>query len=388
MKKVSKILVILTIVMVTLGTSGFLVYYFVLRDGASTIPCVEKPFTHYPVNMTRLTNLVPLGNLNPPGHTYPTDHMYFFTDTMIHPDGFEVYAPGNMTISYIRKVTYDPPQGSITTDFTIDFDVCKHVSGSFGHVNNLSTYLIELIGEFGEEYGDEVWSYEIAGRTYTSYRKRVNTNLLAGDLLGRAAMGGGYDFWLKDDRVELYWVNKDISEYFQHTVCPIAYFTDDLKTTLQAKIGGWIPVDPPGYCGKIDFDVSNTAQGIWYREGWSGESAEEFGLALVYSNFNVSKSAFSIGDAGNSTWDKSVYHFTPTDSGFMNRNFSQVTNDGNVHYYLCEEFKIGLIYTKVILIKMTAEQELYLQFIDQDGVEIPLVPTSLYNQALAVRYIR
>jgi len=388
MKKVSKIIVISIIIMVTLGTSGFLVYYFVLRDSASTIPCVDKPFTHYPVNMTRLTNLVPLGNLNPPGHTYPTDHMYFFTDTMIYPDGFEVYAPGNMTISYIRKVTYDPPQGVISTDYTIDFDVCRHVSGSLGHVNNLSTYLLELVGEFGEEYGDEVWSYEIAGRTYTSYRKRVNTNVLAGDLLGRAAMGGGYDFWLKDDRVELYWVNKDISEYFQHTVCPIAYFTDELKITLKAKIGGWIPVDPPGYCGKIDFDVPNTAQGIWYKEDWSGEKAEEFGLALVYSNFNVSKGAFSIGDAGNSTWDKNVYHFTPTDSGFLNRNFSQVTNDGNVYYYYCEGFDFGPDFDRVILLKMDGNRALYLQYIDRDGVALPVDPTSLFSETLAVHYTR
>ncbi|MCK5183599.1 MAG: hypothetical protein KAQ95_04780 [Candidatus Heimdallarchaeota archaeon] len=388
MKKFSKIIVILTIIMVTLGTSGFLVYYFVFRDNASTIPCVERPFTHYPVNMTRLTSLVPLGNLNPPDHTYPTDHMYFFTDTLTYLDGFEIYAPGNMTITYIRKVTYDPPQGVISTDFTIDFDVCRHVSGSFGHVNNLSTYLLDLVGEFGEEYGDEVWSYSFAGRTYTSYRKRVNINVFGGDVLGRAAMGGGYDFWLKDDRVELFWINNDITEYFQHTVCPLDYFVDDLKTILHAELGGWIAVDPPGYCGKIDFDVPNTAQGIWQKEVWSGDSTEEFGLALVYSNFNASKGAFSIADAGNSTWDKNVYYFTPTDIGFMNRNFSQVTNDGNIYYYLCEEFKTGMIYTKVILIKMTADRELYLQFIDQDGVEIPADPTVLYNQALAIKYIR
>ncbi|GAG79770.1 unnamed protein product, partial [marine sediment metagenome] len=135
---------------------------------------------------------------------------------------------------------------------------------------------------------------------------------------------------------------------------------DDLKTILHAAIGGWIPVDPPGYCGKIDFDVLNTAQGIWQKEVWSGDSVEEFGLALVYSNFNASKGAFSIADAGNSTWDKSVYHFSPSDSGLLNRNFSQVTNDGNVYYYLCEEFKIGMIYTKAVLIKMTANRELYL----------------------------
>jgi len=72
----------------------------------------------------------------------------------------------------------------------------------------------------------------------------------------------------------------------------------------------------------------------------------------------------------------------------MNRNFSQVTNDGNIYYYLCEEFKTGMIYSKVILIKMTADRELYLQFIDQDGVEIPADPTVLYNQALAIKYIR
>ncbi|NHJ33023.1 MAG: hypothetical protein FK732_09175 [Asgard group archaeon] len=388
MKKVSKVIVILTIVIVTIGTSGFLVYYFVFRNGSSALPCVDRPFIHYPVDMTRLTELVPLGNLNPPDHTFPTDHMYFFTDTMTYPDGFEIYAPGNMTISYIRKVAYDPPQGVITTDFTLDFDVCKHVSGSLGHINNLSTYLTNLVGEFGEEYGDEVWSYSFAGRTYTSYRKRVDVDVLAGDVLGRAAMGGGYDFWLKDDRVELFWVNEYISRHFQHTVCPIAYFTNDLQVTLKAKIGGWIPVDPPGYCGKIDFDVPNTAQGIWYSEDHGQDGAEEFGLALVYSNFNISKGAFSIGDAGNSTWDKNVYYFTPTDSGFLNRNFSQLTNDGNVYYYLCEEFKTGMIYTKTILIKMTADEELYLQFIDQDGVELPPVPTSLYNQALAVRYIR
>ncbi|NHJ32673.1 MAG: hypothetical protein FK732_07415 [Asgard group archaeon] len=388
MKKGSKIAVILVIIVLSLGTSGFLVYYFVLRDSASTLPCIDRPFTHYPVNMTRLTELVPLGNLNPPDHTYPTDHMYFFTDTMTYSDGFEIYAPGNMTLSYIRKVTYDPPQGVISTDFTIDFIVCKHITGSLGHINNLSTYIKGLVGEFGEEYGDEVWSYSFSGRTYTSYRKKVDVNVLAGDVLGRAAMGGGYDFWLKDDRVELYWVNNDLSRHFQHTVCPIAYFTDHLQANLKTKIGGWIPVDPPGYCGKIDFDVPNTAQGIWEKEVWSGDSVEEFGLALVYSNFNISKGAFSIGDAGNDTWDKSVYYFEPTDAGYLNRNFSQITNDGNVYYYLCNEFKTGMIYTKVILIKLTANRELYLQFIDQGGVEIPPVPTSLYDQALAVKYIR
>ncbi|MBN1328319.1 MAG: hypothetical protein JXA54_02490 [Candidatus Heimdallarchaeota archaeon] len=389
MKKLNKILVIISSIIIVTGTSGFLFYYYVYRDNASFIPCVDRPFTSYPVDMDRLENIVPLGNLNPPGHTYPTDHMYFFTNTMTYPDGFDIFAPGNMTITNIAKVTYNPPQGSTSEDYTIEFTVCSHITGRFGHVNNLSNSLFDLTGEFGEEYGDQVSTWEIDGRIYTSYNKRMRLNLLSGHLLGMAGRNGGYDFWLKDNRVDLYWVNKDFSKHNQHTVCPLNYFIDELKVNLVAKLGGWMgDVYPPGYCGRIDFDVSNTAQGIWARDGFTGEDAEEFGLALVYSNSNASMGAISIGNAGNSTWQSQVYYFSPTISSNHNRNFSHVTNDGTVYYYLCNEFKIGLIYTKAILIKMTGNRSLLLQFIDRNGLEIPSDPTSLFNEELAVAYYR
>ncbi|HUT79800.1 MAG TPA: hypothetical protein VMZ29_01250 [Candidatus Bathyarchaeia archaeon] len=388
MKKISKILVIITSIIIVTGTSSFLVYYYIFKDNASFSPCIDKPFTSYPVDLDRLQNIVPLGNLNPPGHTYPTDHMYFFTDTMIYPDGFEIYAPGNITMTRISKITYNPPQGTTSEDYTIDFSVCKHVTGRFGHINNLSIALLDLTGEFGEEYGDQVESYEIDGRIFTSYKKSITLNLLSGQLLGRAGQGGGYDFWLKDDRVELIWVNNDISRNFQHTVCPLDYFTDALKTNLVAKLGGWMGLDPPGYCGRIDFDVPNTAQGIWTTVGYTGQNPEEFGLALVYNNFNASMAAISIGNAGNSTWDSRVYDFSPRNSGNLNRNFSQVTNDGAIYYYLCNGFEFGLIYTKAILIKMTGDRSLLLQFVDRNGLEIPSDPTTLFDEELAVAYYR
>ncbi|NHJ85499.1 MAG: hypothetical protein FK734_08555 [Asgard group archaeon] len=389
--KLRYVFVIILVVIITLGTSGFLVYYFKFNPGLFT-PCEEKPFTSYPVDMDRLTSIVPLGNLNPPGHTYPTDHMYFFTNSTYYIDGFEIFSPGNITITLISKVEYNPAQiAGVTQDYTIDFVVCSAVSGRFGHINNISTFLSDITGEFGDEYGDEESSYEIDGRIYTNYKKRITIDVPSGQLLGRAGIGGGgYDFWLKDSRVTLEWVNNDISSSFQHTVCPLNYFVDSLKNVMITKLNAWggIPVYPPGYCGRIAFDVAGTAQGIWKREGWSGNEAEERGLSLVYSNLNASMGAISIGNAENDTWDKRAYYFSPAESGFRNRNFSQVTPDGNIYYYFCNEFTSGSDYTKVILIKMTAERELYLHFIDTGGIPLPSDPSSLFDQMLAVKYIR
>ena len=391
MKKGIKIFVIITSIVIVLGgTSGFLAYYFLVNPMLFT-PCTDRPFTYEPVELDRISSIAPLGNLNPPGHTYPTDHIYYFTNQTAFPDGFEIYAPGEILITQIDKVTYDPPQvAGVTTDYTIEFSVCSKVKGKFGHANNLSTYLSDLIGEFGAEYGDSEDSYEIDGRIYTKYVKNLRLKISAGQLLGRAGLGGsGYDFWLKDSRVKLEWVNSDISRSYANTVCPIAYFTDDLKNSQLALLKYWdgTPVDPSGYCGKIDFDVENTAQGVWAREGFGGHDAEEYGLALVYSNFNASKGAFSVGNAENPSWDKRTYYFNPEDSGYLNRNFSQVTYDNNVYYYICDYFGNGIDVYKVLLLKMTANNELLLQFVESTS---PLTSNlqSLFDANNAVHYYR
>lgn len=237
MKKGIKISAIVISIIVILGTSGFLTYYFVFNP-ALFIACAEKPFTSYPIDMSRLKTIIPLGNLNPPGHTYPTDHMYFFTNNTQWPDGFEVFSPGNLKITQINKVTYNPPQVSgITEDYTIDFLVCSKISGRFGHINNISSFLSELTGDFGSEFGDKVETYEIDGRIYTSYKKNIRIDTAAGQLLGRSGINGGFDFWLKDTRVTLNWINNDITRGFQHTVCPLDYFTEELRIALLSKLG-------------------------------------------------------------------------------------------------------------------------------------------------------
>ncbi|MCF2144503.1 MAG: hypothetical protein K9W42_12455 [Candidatus Heimdallarchaeota archaeon] len=362
--------------------------FFFLNKNNSDSPCLAYPFTVLPVDFTRIQSIIPLGNLNPPGHTFPTDHMYFYVNSSFS-DGFEIYAPGNITVTSISKILYLPPQDNISEDFSLEFNVCSHLSGRFGHINNLSRAILEVIGGFGEEYGDTVYEWEVAGRLYIGYFKKLELTLQAGTLIGRAGYMGGYDFWLKDDRVNLDWVNNEWTEEFQHTVCPLAYFTEDLQMQMKTKLRDWggTPVEPVGYCGRIAFDVPNTAQGIWVRDGWENRP-EDHGLALVYYNINASMGAISIGYALNSTWDSRVYLFSPKNSGFMNRNFSHITNDGNIYYYYCKGFEYSTSYDKVILLKMDGSRGLYLQFIDHCGSLLPNDPTILYNETSAIHYSR
>jgi hypothetical protein len=381
------IALIIILIIVSAGIGGFLIYYFIFKGYLPE--CNAIPFTEFPADMSRITTIVPLGNLNPPDHTFPTDHMYFNTNITMYPDGFDIFAPGDLYIDSLTMVEYDPPQGNISQDFTIDFSVCKNVWGRFGHVNNLSVNIWNIIGNFGVSYGDEFDQYMIANRTYTRYIKNINFILNAGDPMGIAGLGGGYDFWLKDNRVQLHWVNQEWTNEFQNTVCPLRYFTESKKSVMFTKLNQWgtIPVVPANYCGRIDFDITDRAQGVWVKQGWVNRP-EEYGLGLVYDNFNASRAAISLGFAGNSSWDSRVYTFTPVTMGFKNRQFSDISADGNIYYYLCNEFLSGMTYTKTILIKMTADRTLRFQFIDMEGSPVPPDPTVFWNESVSLLYTR
>jgi hypothetical protein len=393
-RKKLKTIVVLAIIAGAAGTGGFLAWYFL--TGQNIPACTTAtPFTAYPANMTRIRTITPLGNLNPPGHTFPTDHMYF--NSLNSSEGFQVFAPGDITITRLGRVNYNPPQVlNITDDYTIEFRVCRELTGKFGHVNDLSQLLWSKISPFGSA-GDQVQTWTVASRIYTAYQKDVNIAVTAGDLLGIAGIGGGYDFWLKDTRVTLLWVNQDWSREFQNTVSPLDYFTPSLKAVMDTYLRYWdlTHVVPANYSGKVDFDVAGTAQGIWVRGDYSPSGstrAEDIGLALVYSNFNASKAAISIGIAGASSgtyaWDENAYTFTPAHSGYGNRDFDEVTPGGSIYYYFCEQFGSPGAFTKAILLKMDDTSHVRVQFVDNGGVPLPADPTVNWSAPASVVYFR
>lgn len=391
--KKAKVIVVIAIIGGAAGTGGFLAWYFL--TGQNYPACTSAtPFTAYPVEMAKIKSIAPLGNLNPPGHTFPTDHVYFYATNMSDP--FQVYSPGAITITGLQAVHYDPPQGGISDDYSIEFRVCRELSGKFGHINNLSALLWSKISPFGSA-GDQVQSWVVASRTYTSYKKVVSISVAAGDLLGIAGLGGGYDFWLKDTRVMLSWVNQDWPREFQNTVCPLDYFTPSLKAGMQLYLRDYAlnPVDPPGYGGKIDFDVAGTAQGIWVRGDYTSSGstrAEDVGLALVYSNFNASKGAISIVIAGASsgtyTWDEAVYMFAPAHVGFQNRAFDEITPSSSIYYYFYEGAGTPGAYTKAILLRMDDASHVRIQFVDNGAIALPTDPSVNWSTPASVVYYR
>ena len=113
-------------------------------------------------------------------------------------------------------------------------------------------------------------------------------------------------------------------------------------------------------------------------------------MALVYSNFNASKAAISIGIVGNYTWDEKVYSFTPVSSGFCNRKFDDVTPNDNIYYYFFETyFNSGVTdHTKAILIKMDSTDHIRLQFVDNNAIPLPGDPTVNWSLPASVVYYR
>ncbi|MHA1838504.1 MAG: hypothetical protein ACTSYO_00890 [Candidatus Ranarchaeia archaeon] len=382
---------------VILGAAGFFVFSQTVGPSFSVGPCTSSVFfTALPANLSKVKNIVPLGNLNPPSHTYPTDHMYFYSDNDM---GFEVFAPGDILITQISEVTYSNYSiRSYSSDYTIDFQVCTYVSGRFGHINNISADIWSLIGRFGEAYGDIVDSWQVADDNVTAYRKHLMLRGSSGSLLGIAGVSGGaLDFWLKDQRVSLDFVNPDHTREYQYTVCPLQFFTLDLRDQMSAKLGDWMgnPVYPnASYCGRVAFDVYGAAQGIWtveWHEEYTSLRPEDMGLALVYSNFNASMGTISVG-AIHKGWDSQVYYFNPSDTGVRNRVFNEVTADGTVYWYQFYDNTFWppskIVEDKCILLKMINDTALMIQFIDNKGDPIYGDPTALWNESETVLFVR
>ncbi|TSC96923.1 MAG: Uncharacterized protein CEN88_254 [Candidatus Berkelbacteria bacterium Licking1014_2] len=274
-----------------------------------------------------------MGNLNPPGHTFPTDHIYFYLANNIQPP---LYSPGDLTITEIG-VGGNLTQG--ISDYSITLQNCSEFEVYFLHVTSIST---KLSDEFTSPFE---WdnTYTTGGNTYRNYGKSVNISVSGGEQIGTVGGNPGqssFDMGAYDTRVTLNFANSGRWTIYNtiHTVCPIDYYSETLKSTLTAMFGDYDgspkrTVEP--VCGTVEQDVANTAQGAWFLKGtdnsWSGEDTH---LALVHHNVNPNTPVFSVGNSlSASNLPKGVYEFSAQGSGLINRDFDDVTSDNNIYCY-------------------------------------------------------
>lgn len=337
-------------------------------DAASLPSCGNKKelFTISPLKLTDFKGVVPLGTLAPTAHVLPTHHL-FFHPRRVDPNNFNslpaevpVLAPGDITITEMKFT--ESAQNPDLNDGVIVFSPCKEVKAYLDHFKTFSPALQKAFDEGQLIRCDEYQrSYQKFGTvTWKLCSKKVNLQIKAGEQLGTAGGGEGqmvFDFGVHDKRVPpatfanlKRWKGQEQKQY---TVCPLDYYTPELKEQLKARLG--IPdggkrrtVEP--VCGTANWDLPGTAQGVWIAKGEEQVAHENPHLTLAYDNTDPSIGVISMGISGESkgfSWG--AYSFIPRGSGLVNRHFRDIRADGNVYCFETEDTYHNNAKTAIIL---------------------------------------
>lgn len=276
-------------------------------------------FSVAPLESDAYVQIDPLGATNPSGHTFPTVHTYMMlADKTVARD---VFAPGQLSLDQVARVENLSSGG---TDFSIFFTPCPEITGYFDHMSSLNSAIDSQLGPY-----ENCNQYFSGANEYRYCFQFVSIDIEAGYKLGTVGgpIGQGsaaLDFGLRDSRITpLHYANPSRLGNSDQTyvVCPYDYFEPGAdKTTLFEKLAN-ARTDSP-VCGAVAHDVDNTLQGRWYLQG-SNDSGENDHIALVPTNKKPTTSG--VLSIGNGDVGTDAYFFDYQDSGFINRNFADVS---------------------------------------------------------------
>lgn len=306
--------------------------------------------------------LTPLGASNPPGHTFPVDHIYFHGPTDGQPEN--VYAPGDGIISNISLWTaYDDSNTVIGNDVTLTIGLCHGVEVVMAIPGELSPDLKAVVQKVKNDCKSMPAKHE-GESAVKSCSNTIEYPVTAGTLIARTSGNELPEVWALDHNMktssEVDWERYE-SPYYQYAFCFFDLYAGELKNEYYNLFGAkgdgvaiqqlkdqgldtkqidpkqleskFIPRTVEPRCGQVIQNITGTAQGDWF--GFPKGSGAEFGesiggLALIHDNINPLIG--TIVAAGNFT-EPGVLRFTPTHSGTINREFSEVKPDGNIYCY-------------------------------------------------------
>lgn len=296
--------------------------------GPQAASCGAGPhFSVLPVATSELESVAIFGGVDAPGHTLPTDHGgMFFTHT-----GVTLHAPGDMAVTQLRRVRYtgpDVPPGK--EDYAIFFQVCKELTGWFGHVATLAPVFSTATTQFGNCH-----TYSVIWATVESCEADdLDIKLSAGDVLGTG--GTVTDVGMKDDRVTNFYVSPWRFGGANHAVCMWEQWDSANREIFFSKLVDTRSSDRPTgtpRCGTMAVDVAGTAKGVWAEVGITEPlgGIETRYIALVNWPYRPQEQlALSLGPDALGAHVGLVPRQT---SGRVNRAFEQVTPDGLIYCY-------------------------------------------------------
>jgi hypothetical protein len=279
-----------------------------------------------------------------------------------------VYSPGDITITEIRS-SENVTAGA--SDYSIIFSPCRQVQGYLNHVQQLHTDVLAAL----DPNEAVCYSYDTGGETYRSCTHEVAINLTGGVPIGSVGNTDkvfALDLGTFDARIQSH-VYANPSRFYTridhfdqfHLVCALDYFTQSVKDALTQHLGdhgGSYQRTETPVCGEVAQDVAGTLKGIWFSGGTTETYPEDPHLALARENTLGIEQGFSIGttlpriDGSNE-----VLYFMPASSGQTNRDFSQVTADGNVYCYDSLQDRWGASINAVMLAQLTSATTLRIE---------------------------
>ena len=319
-------------------------------DELAECPEGDVLLSHFPLNDGDHGFITPLGNLGPPAHVFPTMHMYVSVNGTEYQSNGDVVpgnskpliAPADMAVVEINAFETITPDGG-WTEFDFTFGICREVIGRFGHVGSLAGALLATVTAAPSNDCYEYTTGGFADRRYKSCSyKNLSIQVLAGDIVGSVGdRNGNLDFRLNDYRKPaLQFANQARwSPLEQHTACFLDYYPADMKARYYEILGSQFQnqtfqrTQEPR-CGEVAVDVVGTAKGAWFFQLNGPKQNDDPHLALANDAIDPSIQMISMGVSAMAIdVPPGRYTFTPTGEGLVNREFSQVTPDGNVYCY-------------------------------------------------------
>ncbi|PIS07726.1 hypothetical protein COT78_02030 [Candidatus Berkelbacteria bacterium CG10_big_fil_rev_8_21_14_0_10_43_13] len=254
----------------------------------------EKPLlTNLPMNESDFAFILPYG-MTIGAHVTPIDHQYFSPTVFNSPrDTYPVFAMADATI-----VNIEPRKTDRGTEYRMVFSISCKLFYYYDLVTSLDPSLMTLWQEAQNKSRPFLHSVK------------------AGEEIGRIG-GQTLDFavWDMDKNLSGFVEPEHyISESWKiHTVDPLDYYTDDLKTKVLSK---YLRTTEPR-SGKIDYDIDGKLVGTWFLQGTNGykgvnQSNYWVGhLSVAYDYLDPASIVISTGDYGGEAMQFGVSGNTP-----------------------------------------------------------------------------
>ncbi|SHJ26642.1 hypothetical protein [Pseudozobellia thermophila] len=324
------------------------------RDGNDNSDMAADSLTVFPLRYSDLKGLVPLGNLNPPGHTLPTGHTYlYFKDPTIK---VPLLSPGNIQLIEVEINLREVGDSVVGQDYSLKFDLGKYYL-NFGHVTDLADDIkaaMESASTSGNKRCKE--PYDLNGTTFTDCVVKIDHfKVTAGQEIGKG--GGQPGQYGLDMGAQI----KGEEPPF-NAVCPFIYYKRTVYEDIRQKFSnydGSIPRTTEPLCGEYNYEIPNTASGIWKKQGLP-LYPEDMQVALVKDNIQPEFPVFSISNSLTGL-SSGVYYFDVQNTGVVNRKFEDVKSDGNTYCYDLKYKNTSTILGSMIL-KMSDDTTLDLEY--------------------------